>query len=1003
MRLRTFAALLAAALLAWPAAGQDIRGSIEGYVRDASGAVLPGVTVTLEGGSGVKIDTVSDGQGQYRFPSIAPGRYSVSANLSGFHPGKVPDVDVALGQAKKVDFALAVAGVTETVQVTAESPLVDVKQSGRSTNIRAEQVDLLPHGRDFTTLVTQAPGANNEPKSNGIMIDGATASENRYVIDGTETTDLVHGTPGKTLVADFIDEVQVKSSGYPAEFGGSTGGVINVITKSGTNRYNGQALYYFQGSRLNGDSNKSLRLDPLNSSAAQYWTYPKDTINHSEPGGSIGGPILENRAWFWAGYLPTFETTDRTVNASSAGLATATPASQTQKYQVQYLTANQNTQFGDKLRTKIAFNNSWNKTTGLLPTLNGTDPADVNYTKGTKHPNWTLSGQADYIVNPKFFVGFRAGYFLSDTHEFNVPAAPRIIFSNSNIGFVGSNGVAVPSDLTRASGFASLPAGGNSAVDKDKQTRTFLQADATWYGHFAGDHQLKGGVQIDRRGEDILSGETGHRVTVRWGQPLSTGVPVQQGPFGYYSVRSNGVAPAKGFITQGNVKSNLVGFFVQDSWTLNNRLTVNAGIRTEDEKVPSFTSGAGIPAYPIEFGFGQKLAPRLGFAYDVTGNGRSKVYGSWGIFYDIFKLELPQGSFGGQKWLEYYYTLDTPNWTNLDAGSNCPPACSGQLIRGPIDFRLPSFGSDAIEPDLKPMKSQELSFGYEHQIGNVLAGSVRYVHKQIDRAIEDTGFLTPDGSEGYVIANPGEGITQLAFTDPRTNLPKAKRDYDGVEFALEKRFSNNWFGRATYLWSRLHGNYPGLSQTDENGRADPNVGRTFDYPLMMFKEDGTPNYGPLPTDRPHQVKLAAFYQFHFGTTLGFNQRVQSGLPISTELAVLPPNNYPVQYLGRGNGGRTPVFSQTDLLLQHDIRVGGRRAIQLQLNVLNLFNQRTAINSFMTYQQFDGITFNEAAFYRGQVDFDRLITTEGVVKDPRYLMQNGFQDPIAARFGVKFSF
>src|SRR5690349_5578665 len=128
MRLRTFAALLAAALLAWPAAGQDIRGSIEGYVRDASGAVLPGVTVTLEGGSGVKIDTVSDGQGQYRFPSIAPGRYSVSANLSGFHPGKVPDVDVALGQAKKVDFALAVAGVTETVQVTAESPLVDVKQ-----------------------------------------------------------------------------------------------------------------------------------------------------------------------------------------------------------------------------------------------------------------------------------------------------------------------------------------------------------------------------------------------------------------------------------------------------------------------------------------------------------------------------------------------------------------------------------------------------------------------------------------------------------------------------------------------------------------------------------------------------------------------------------------------------------------------------------------------------------------------------------------------------------
>src|SRR5262249_12579513 len=160
--------------------------------------------------------------------------------------------DVTLGSVKKVDFALNVASLSESVQVTAESPLVDVKQSMRSTNIRAEQVELLPHGRDFSTLITQAPGANNEAKSGGVMIDGASASENRYVIDGTETTELVHGTSGKGLIADFVDEVQVKSSGYSAEFGGSTGGVINVITKSGSNRYNGTVLYYFQGSSLQG-------------------------------------------------------------------------------------------------------------------------------------------------------------------------------------------------------------------------------------------------------------------------------------------------------------------------------------------------------------------------------------------------------------------------------------------------------------------------------------------------------------------------------------------------------------------------------------------------------------------------------------------------------------------------------------------------------------------------------------------------------------------------------
>ena len=127
--------------------------------------------------------------------------------------------------------------MTETVQVTAETPLVDVRQSARQTNIRAEQIELLPHGRDFTTLVTQAPGANQESKLGGISIDGASAGENRFIIDGIETTNLQTGLSGKNVIADFVEEVQVKSSGYTAEFGGAIGGVINAITKSGTNNF----------------------------------------------------------------------------------------------------------------------------------------------------------------------------------------------------------------------------------------------------------------------------------------------------------------------------------------------------------------------------------------------------------------------------------------------------------------------------------------------------------------------------------------------------------------------------------------------------------------------------------------------------------------------------------------------------------------------------------------------------------------------------------------------
>ncbi|HWK09289.1 MAG TPA: TonB-dependent receptor, partial [Vicinamibacterales bacterium] len=319
MRARTCATLLALLLLAWPAAAQEQRGSIEGVVRDTSGAVLPGVSVTITGGSGVKLDATSGPDGVYRFPSLQPGTYTVSASLTGFKASTVPDVRVQLGDIKKVDFALALGGVTENVQVTAEAPLVDVKQSSRGSTITAERVELIPHDRNFTSLVTQAPGANNEPKSGGIMIDGSAAAENRYVIDGIETTDMVHGKSGKNLVADFVEEVQVRSSGYPAEFGGSTGGVINVLTKSGSNDFHGNALTYWQGDRVQGGPNQSLRLTLTDNTKAEYQTYAKDKYNRYEPGGQIGGPILQNRAWFFAAYQPASTRTERTVTAGAPG------------------------------------------------------------------------------------------------------------------------------------------------------------------------------------------------------------------------------------------------------------------------------------------------------------------------------------------------------------------------------------------------------------------------------------------------------------------------------------------------------------------------------------------------------------------------------------------------------------------------------------------------------------------------------------------------------------
>jgi hypothetical protein len=1005
MRARTFAALMVALLFAWPAAAQEQRGSIEGVVRDSSGAVLPGVTVEARTTTGVVLTSTSDSEGTYRFPSVAPGTYEVTATLQGFAAKKQGNIDVGLGQIKKVDLALGLQGVAENVQVTAESPLVDVKQSARQTNIAREQIALLPKGRDFTSLVTQAPGANSESKLGGLSIDGASAGENRYIIDGIETTNLQSGLSGKNVIADFVDEIQVKSSGYTAEFGGATGGVINVITKSGTNNWHGNALLQWQGDKLSGGSSPaagqttistgvpSVRISLTDATKFEYITYPKDQENRFEPGFALGGPIVSNRAWFFGAYQPALTTTSRDVNPTTAGNPAAGTFSVERSQQVQYATGNVTSQLADSLRARLAFNNSWSRTKGLLPSLNGTDRSDTNYDKTSTFPNYSVSGTADWVASQKLFFGVRGGYYMADQHDTEVTVQPLYRFGNtSNVGLLD-----VPASLQKPAGFTSIPT--NQEVTRDQQTRAYFQADGTWYVKAAGDHQFKFGVQADRVGNNVLSGESRPRVSINWGSVLAG----QRGTYGYYTVRSNGVDPTKGFITEGNIHTTNIGLFIQDAWTIGSRLTINAGLRTERERVPTYTTGADIPKFGLEFPFSDKLAPRAGFAYDINGDGKWKAFGSWGVFYDIFKLELPRGSFGGDKWLDYNYTLDTFNWPDLLASASCPPACPGRLISGPIDFRHPSFGSDSIQPGLKPMRQQEATFGLDHQLSDVIAMGVHYVHKQIDRAIEDTGSLDAAGNEIYIIANPGEGLTALASTDPVTALPKPKRDYDSVEFSLEKRFADRWYLRSSYLWSRLYGNYSGLSQSDENGRTSPNVGRLYDYPVMMFQDGGVPAFGPLATDRPHQFKTQFIYQLPIGTSMGLNEYVASGLPVSRELGIYPTSNLPVQYLGRGSDGRTDVYSQTDLFLQHGFHVGGGRELQLSFNVLNLFNQKAAVSKYSTYQAVNGVVPNEALFYTGQQTLEQLITSQNIVRDPRFLQDNLYQSPVQARVGVKFLF
>src|SRR5262245_41920037 len=299
--LRTCAALFAVLLLALPAVAQEQTGSIQGVVKDSSGAVLPGVTVEARSPSAVGVSTaVTDANGNYRFPALPPGTYEVSANLQSFTPAKISDAVVTLGKQLTIDLTLKLAGVSESVTVTGESPLIDVKQNAAFATIQRETIDRMPKGRDFQSVLKTAPGAQDESKSGGIQIDGASGSENRWVIDGMDTTNLQNGTSGKTMYLDFIQEVQVKSSGYNAEFGGATGGVINVLTKSGSNQFHGQAGTYYQNDGMQGKIRITNRFNPQHTSIAETGlTNPDDQWTYWSPLSDIGGPIMHDKLWFY--------------------------------------------------------------------------------------------------------------------------------------------------------------------------------------------------------------------------------------------------------------------------------------------------------------------------------------------------------------------------------------------------------------------------------------------------------------------------------------------------------------------------------------------------------------------------------------------------------------------------------------------------------------------------------------------------------------------------------
>jgi hypothetical protein len=1056
--------------------GQETTGGIEGTVKDAAGAVVPNVSLTITTasdtvagttttgiGAGFRRVIITNGDGFFRALQVPPGTYDVVTTASsGFGESRYENVLVTIGQNTNVNITVNAGTSVNTVDVVAnDAAPVDTTSSGLQETINAQSIELIPKSTGFASLLKTIPGTRPESRLGGYSVDGSSGGENVFVIDGQEITNYRTGTLNETynIPTQLVQEVQVRSTGFEAAFGGATGGVVSVVTRGGSDKFHGEMGIQFEVPKLNGKERPLLNRLTFGgtnnvpfSESVEYLFPEKARGNNYFPTFNLGGPIVKKRLWFYTSYTPrilnTEVDTQYFTNAPPATRTFVTSETYSRKRTYQYAFARLDGNVTDNFRLTSTF--LWNPVVdeGSIPLNSFTNISSSAFGfSGVPTANYggsigTLTGN-DYTSQ-------QGGRQSSNLFTFSGVWTPRsdlVVDARYSRNFLNEkNGnYFIPTllpQVSACSGTASFPCvttGANSLTTKDVSVREAFDYAATFLFEGGGTHELKGGYQVFSIFNDVQSGNNAiGQLRFNFGQQISTTIPGVQatpGAIGSGSFRRQG--------TNGSGSNLNQALFIQDKYQPNRRLTLNLGVRIESENLPTFNQ---FPS-AIKFGWSDKIAPRLGVAFDVLGDGRTRIFASYGKFYDRLKFALPRGLFGGDVFLEDYFEIFPGDvLTNFNIGtivgnfsgpSVCPSTgtitagvrsrCQRNLRVNANEPGASPFLNGAVDPDLRPFQQTEFTVGFEHQLSNTLVFRARFTHKNVDEAVEDAGIINALGSEAYIIGNPGRGLhlqTLQALGYNRSTRPE--RVYDGLEFVLERRFAKNWYFNANYTLSQLWGNYSGLSSSDEphlvDGRLAPGVTRAFDLPFIGFTALGNTDNGPLQTDRPHVFNIYGSYSFDWmgsksnRTDISGFQTITSGTPQTTTIYGASTVT-PQIYLGRGDMGRSPIYSQTDLAFTHRYKFGndGRFTIAADLNFLNLFDQDTVTGVYTTRNP-STAPVNPGALGLSAVNYANGYTSGTQINqiagylvaaqnriDNRYGLPFLYQPPRQVRFGFRFLF
>jgi len=902
-------------------------GAIAGIVSTVSGSLADAKITIKNNATGYSKTVTADANGSYRFARLPTGLYTVTAQKNGFETISLDTVRVTLGESTNVGLTMQ-SGNTEVISVVGSRiSQIDVSSSESALNISAVELSRLPVPRNLNAVALLAPGTTEgDSRFDGaISFGGASAAENSTYINGLNVTNFRNGLGFSTVPYSFYKEFQVKTGGYSAEFGRATGGVINAVTKSGSNEFKFGGEIFATPDSLRGEGQDTRFPD-----GRYYRTNSKDERDELNASIYASGAFIEDTLFFYAMY----EARDRDSNYSDTSGHTWTNYNNA----TDFWGAKIDWQINDDHKLELlAFSDSNDGTYDNYGYDIETDvKGDYENTdteiRGGDNYSLTYTGYITDDFSVKALYGVNE-YSLTDTSNVQDDCTD-----------VNDNRAASDVDELGCTSSATVSFG------DDKREAFRVDFEYTLDEHlirFGFDHETNTSGAVDRYAGPLGVSYSIEDFTATRQLPNSFTAPASAGD-SYVSGRKRTVG--------GDFETIASAFYIEDIWDATDNITLTLGARLETF---NNKNSAGNTFVKID----NMFAPRLGIAWDINGDGESKVFANFGRYFLPVANNTNVRLSGNEDDSETYYEFDGLSDHEFEGNAYQMPILGAQLgeVRVTGNGEVPDTRS-IVDQDLDPMFQDEIILGYEQVINDDWAWGVKGITRSLNGAIDDMYFGTlPNGCtlDDYVLANPGEEVTIWAdtncdgnadstytFNSAESGYPEAERTYHSLEFTLNRAWDDVWTMNASYVWSHSYGNSEGLVKSD-NGQDDAGVTSDFDFPELM---DGA--YGNLPNDRRHQLRLRGAYAVTENLVVAANLRIESGRP-KTIFGVDHPDGRPsygaTYYIADGDGnfsrntrgsdGETPWIATLDLNASYTMQIGDAD-VNFKMDIFNALDSHS---------------------------------------------------------------